>query len=112
MEIYVTKWALTRGVFRVEAEPAPGDGHTMCFRLVYDEMGSVFSLPMYAHAGEWFTDEEAALARAEAMRQREIRRLQEELRVIRTMEIEVVHAKMARFDGHSQAQVRDELLNA
>lgn len=112
MEIYVTQWALTRGVFRVDAEPAPGDGQTMCFRLVYDEMGNVFSLPMYAHPGEWFTDEKAALAKAEEMRQREIRRLEEEIRLMREREIDVVHAKAARFDGHSRAQVRDELLNA
>jgi hypothetical protein len=73
MKVWITKYALTKGIFEIEA------------RIVEDFKGmAVYKLEgscmhEYAHAGEWYKSYEEALEKAEDMRNKKIISLQKQI---------------------------------
>ena len=80
MKVWITKYALTDGIFAVEAKmPDPGE-RMVAYRL----RGAAFDQYAHGEGKDWHRDEASALRRAEQMRiakirshQKAIKRLQE-----------------------------------
>ncbi|MBK1674087.1 hypothetical protein CKO35_12385 [Ectothiorhodospira shaposhnikovii] len=111
MEVYVTKWALTKGIVRVGAEYTSEDEKSICFRLFFDDVGKIFTLPEYAHSGEWFHTLEEALAQVEVMRAKEIAFHRDTIERLKNMRVPVIAANKGIKGRGGMAKVREELLN-
>lgn len=69
MEVWITKYALTQGIFKKDVEDC-GDG------MVMDKSST---LPVFYHGSDWHRDWESAVAKANAMRDRKIQSLKKKI---------------------------------
>ncbi|EHQ53433.1 hypothetical protein ECTPHS_12179, partial [Ectothiorhodospira sp. PHS-1] len=111
MEIYVTKWALTKGIVKVGAQYASEDRKSISFRLFFDDLGKIFTLPEYAHSGEWFHSLEEARAQAEKMRAKEIAMHRQTIEELKARKIPVITASKGMKGRGGMARIREELLS-
>lgn len=72
MKYWITKYALTQGIFELEAEDR---GDEMIKGKGYD----------YFHAGEFFSDKENAIKKAELMREKKIKSVEKQLQKLKEM---------------------------
>lgn len=73
MKIYVTKYALTKGILEEEAEPVAN----------VETMVKVFKsgyIPSYYHSGEWFLNRKEAIDKANNMRLKKIDSLKRKIK--------------------------------
>lgn len=77
MKVYITKYALTQGIFEVEGEvhPTIGNGRMFC----QANQGGIY------HKPDWHTTREEAVARAEEMRVKKISSLYKSLAKMETL---------------------------
>lgn len=92
IKVWISKYALTQGVFAVDAE------------IVDDEM---ISYPQgdfcnYAHGNDWHRTQEAAVARAEEMRQAKIASLQKSIRKLESLRFVVQNDSLEKTDRSKQ----------
>lgn len=81
MRVYVTKYALTEGILTMEAE--------LCHVGTMIEVKPKSNgFTQYFHNREWYTDLEAAKARAEEMRQNKIKSVKKQLQKLEEMRFE------------------------
>lgn len=84
MKVYVTKYALTQGVFTAE----DGDyhpGYPGYVRIEDDPDG----FPQYLDKNEWAPNRKSALKQAEGMRRKKIESLREQIERLENLDIEV-----------------------
>lgn len=82
MKIWVTKYALTEGI-RTHDNAKLCEGYTT--RMVECGAGGGGGIVGYYHGDDWHTTEEAALARAEAMRLKAVAALEKKLAKLKKM---------------------------
>ncbi|VVA47960.1 hypothetical protein SERVES_01681 [Serratia ficaria] len=87
-KIFVTKYALSTGIFSAEAERR--DGSDMAIIRV-DRSSGYFD--MYLHKGDFHLDEESALRKAQEMRQKKIASLHKQLAKLEKLKFEVKHGQ-------------------
>lgn len=80
---YVTKYALTKGIFVVKARVCSDISPTMISQLNA-------SFPTCYHKGEWFRTLEEARVNAEVRRQKKIKSLQKQVEKINKLQVEVI----------------------
>jgi len=78
MKIYVTKYALTQGIYEVEAEDETG-GIFVAFS------GSNRSYTTYYHKGEYELTHAAAVTKANEMREKKIASLKKQIKKLEEM---------------------------
>lgn len=81
---WVTKYALTQGIFKVEGTIDPRVSETML-----TVPGSANTFPQYFHGNEWHRTLELAIARAEEMRRAKIKSLEKQLTKVKKIAFEV-----------------------
>lgn len=86
MTIYVTKYALTHGIFRQEAEETETDGMA-CVK------GSPGAMRQYFHGKDWHHTLDAAVAHAELMRAKKIASLKKAIKKLEEMTFTVKEVK-------------------
>lgn len=80
MKVWVTKYALTKGIFEVEIRKEPStDGYVSFQRDGH-------SCVDYFHGQEWWPDRERAVIRARVMRDAKLKRLRKEIIKLEAME--------------------------
>lgn len=79
MKVYVTKYALTQGIWAVEAERV--SGKTQHIRTT--------GYPTFYYEGEWALNREFALKQAEEMRRKKIESLRKQITKLENLKIEV-----------------------
>lgn len=77
MKVWITKYALTKGIFEMEVESQSEDG-----KGVY---GKVWSDGYHGEGKEWHRTKESAIRRAEEMRQKKIARLKNQIEKLEQM---------------------------
>ena len=82
MKVYITKYALTAGIFSVEAKITDGSD-MISYRP--DEK----SFLCYAHKGEWHSCADKAIARAEEMRIAKLKSLDKQAKKVSAMVFEI-----------------------
>lgn len=85
-KIFVTKYALSTGIFSAEAECEGGSDMAV---IRGDRVKGYFD--QYLHKGDFYHDEESALRKAEEMRQKKIASLNKQLVKIEKLKFEVKH---------------------
>lgn len=83
MKVWITKYALTTGIFIVDAEKSARAHDGITYRF---DGGPL----QFAFGKDWWTDELSAKSRAEEMRNRKITSLLNQIKKIETMKIEVM----------------------
>ena len=85
--VYITKYALSQGILKVEAEVVSDDGDMISWRPE-----GKYTLRQYFHGRgrDWHTTLESAMKRAEDMRLRKVASLNKQLHKIATTAIQVV----------------------
>lgn len=78
MKVWITKYALTRGILEKEVEDC-GDG-------MVREKESFF--PAYYHGTDWHTDKQSAVAKAEEMRKKKIASLKKQIDKLEKMKFD------------------------
>ena len=78
--VYYTRYALTAGILKMEVARDLGDGYISLLPPKDDT--SSFALNHVASSKEWTPDPQEAIRRAEAMRQRKIAALKEQVSVL------------------------------
>lgn len=78
--VFITKYALTRGIFKVDARMAGLDGSQFA---CYKEAGKFGQ--SFAHGNDWHFTEEAAKARAEEMRTKKLTSIRKQAIKLMTM---------------------------
>jgi hypothetical protein len=76
MKVYITKYALTKGIFELDA-------------VQTDNPGMISSLGQwtnYYHKPDWHTSKSSAINRAEDMREAKIKSLEKQLKKIKDIE--------------------------
>lgn len=82
MRVWITKYALTRGVFTANVdEPTPDYPHTIEDRML--------SIVQYYHGSNWHRSRPAAIARVEVMRQAKLKSLTKAINDLKRKRIEV-----------------------
>jgi len=76
MKVWITKYAITRGI--VEAESTPIEGDAVVAKIP-DQWENYFRKPY------WHETKEAAIAQAETMRQKKIKSLEREIEKIKKL---------------------------
>ena len=84
MKVWITKYALTQGVYRCDVETFDDSP-----RMVKDA-GSM--VPMYYHGNDWHETSDEAVAKAEKMRAAKIASLEKQIAKLRRLDF----AKMVR----------------
>lgn len=87
MRVWVTKYALTKGVACVEAEVSMLTPSMITYRQ--DFLGCKSAYRESAHGSDWHKTEEAAIKKAELMRKAKIRELKEKLQKLEAMEFKL-----------------------
>ncbi len=82
MKVYVTKYALTAGILEKEAEPATATEGGI---LVRGNKTRSWSADEYYHGRDWHTDREAAVLRAQEMRNAKIASVKKQLAKLEAM---------------------------
>lgn len=80
MKVWITSYALTKGVFEIEAE--------ICEDTIYQ--GSMIKevsegLPIYYHKPHWWHSKELALVRAEQMRNAKIKSMEKQIEKLKKL---------------------------
>lgn len=86
MKAYVTSYALTLGILEVEARTLDN-----CNTMI--EYSHRPFYVQYAHAGEWFTSRDEAIADAESQRTKKIASLRRQLAELEGLRFDVVGAQ-------------------
>lgn len=81
--VYITKYALTTGVYSAEAD-VNGD---MAVQAVQREKGSVYA--QYFHGKDWHLTEDEALDRAEEMRIAKLKSLDKQMKKISALKFTI-----------------------
>ena len=76
MKVWITKYALTKGIFSLDVRMTSQPG-MVCFQAKY--------CVTHYHRGEWHKTEEEACCKAKEMQQRKITSLQKQLDKIRLL---------------------------
>lgn len=79
MKVWITKYALTQGVYEVEGEASFRDGMFCVPR-------SEKSFAAYYHKPDWHETKEEAIAQAEKMREAKVKSLERQLAKIQAMQ--------------------------
>lgn len=81
MKVYITKYALTQGIFEAEAEECPG------FKGMIEISGEY---PEYYHGEgkDWHRTKAGAVKRAEEMREKKILSLQKQIERLKNLKFE------------------------
>lgn len=79
MKVFITKWALTKGILLVDAEPVHGSREHVVVKGAVPWQDFRFGL------GDWHTDRDKAVKRAEQMRDKKVAQLEEQVRKLRDM---------------------------
>jgi hypothetical protein len=78
MEVFISKYALTTGILKINAEA--------CFNVDPDMIQDKTSqYPSYYHKGDWHRTREEAVAKAEEMRIRKIASLKKNIKKLETL---------------------------
>jgi len=77
-KIWVTKYALTTGIFEVEAEVEKREKRNEGMAVVPNDFKSG-TYPRYFHGKEWHLTKESAMKQAEEMRTKKIASLQKQI---------------------------------
>lgn len=85
MRVYITKYALTQGIWEADAEVCSN----VSFDMIRAKIPSCFGLP-YFHKGEWFLSLEEAVKRAEQLRQKKLLNLQSQIAKLEALTIKVI----------------------
>ncbi len=80
MKVYVTKYALTKGIFEMNVESQSEDGKSV-FGKAWDQF-------YHGQGLEWCKDKASAIARAEEMRQKKIASLKKQIKKLEAMQFE------------------------
>lgn len=80
MKIWITKYALTVGLFEVETKKEPDGGSA-----VYRREGAAYDEYVYGEGKQWTRTKEAAIARAEDLRKAKIKSLRKAIAKIEAM---------------------------
>lgn len=78
MKVWITKYALTKGIFEKEVEGC-GDG-------MAKESENHF--PTYYHGTEWHVDRQSAIEKSEEMRQKKIASLKKQIEKLERMKFD------------------------
>ena len=78
MKVWITKYALTKGILEKEVEDC-GDG-------MVKESDNNF--PTYYHGTDWHTEKKSAIAKAEEMRKKKIASLKKKIEKLERMEFD------------------------
>jgi hypothetical protein len=90
VKVWITKYALTTGIFEVNGEPIQ-DGATIKYRRASSSSSfrSGFILPEYAHGKDFHETPELAILRANEMRVAKIASLKKQIAKLEKMTFEV-----------------------
>ena len=81
MKVWITKYALTRGIIEADGELTSSDSVSILNRDL--------SLPTHwFYKGDWHSDKESAIAKAEEMRQKKIESLKKQIEKLEEMKFE------------------------
>lgn len=75
MRVWITKYALTKGILEVDSETVK-DFHVRGNSIYYREQTGY---PQGFHDGEWYEDQQVAIAKAEEMRQKKLASLKQQI---------------------------------
>jgi hypothetical protein len=78
--VWITKYALTKGIYQVVVE------HTTREESVQTLNDSFFSHKQYFHSGEWHATREDAVSRAEQMRDKKIKSMKKMISRLENMD--------------------------
>jgi len=86
MKVWITKWALTQGIFEAEVEECDTEGMV----AQKPDGGGLCNMATYYHGEgkEWHRTRESAVARAEAMRQKKIANVKKQLKKLELLKFE------------------------
>ncbi|MBK9497354.1 MAG: hypothetical protein IPO08_23100 [Xanthomonadales bacterium] len=83
MKVWITTYALSRGVLEVDgAERAGSNLDYVVYRRFARDRWRTFAKP-----GDWHTEKESALARVEEMRTKKIAAIEKQLEKLKTMKV-------------------------
>lgn len=82
MRVIISKYALTSGLYSVDASPGVSPG-----MVYYRVPGSMFE--QYAHGNDFHDDESEAIARADEMREKKILSLKKQIAKLEKMTFKV-----------------------
>lgn len=82
--VWVTKWALTKGVYQIEVE----DCFDTSSKMVKQIRSFHLSCSTYLHGNEWHRTKNDAVKRAEEMRERRLRSLEKQIAKIKSLDFE------------------------
>ncbi|CAG9172489.1 hypothetical protein CURE108131_23020 [Cupriavidus respiraculi] len=71
MKVWITKYALSVGLYQAEAE--------RCSSRMIEVRDSSVGLPQYFHGAEWHEDRDVAVAQCEAMRNKKLESLRKQI---------------------------------
>ena len=81
MKVWITKYALTRGIIEADGKLTSSDFVSI--------LNQDLSLPTHwFYKGEWFSDKESAIHKAEEMRQKKIASLKKQIEKLERMRFE------------------------
>jgi hypothetical protein len=80
MPYFITRYALTKGIFEIEAKIA--DHHKRIIMQTVDAKG----INCYYHAREWWESREEAVKQARKMRDRKVESLRKQIEKLKEME--------------------------
>jgi hypothetical protein len=82
MPYFITRYALSRGIFEIEANII--DHHKRIINQTVDGKG----INCYYHAREWWTSKDEAVKQARKMRDRKVKSLEKQIEKLKEMEFE------------------------
>lgn len=81
MKVWITKYALTKGIVEREGKLTSNNSISI--------INQGRSLPTYwFYEGEWYSDKESAIKKAEEMRQKKIKSLEKQIKKLEEMRFE------------------------
>ena len=81
MKVWITKYALTKGIIEADGELTSSDSVSILSRDL--------SLPTHwFYKGDWFSDKESAIQKAEEMRQKKIASLKKQIEKLERVRFE------------------------
>ncbi len=80
MKVYITKYALSQGIFEMDVERQSEDGKLVC--------GKSWNQSYHGQGVEWCKTKAEAIARAEEMRQKKIASLKKQIEKLEKMKFE------------------------
>lgn len=81
MKVWITKYALTKGIIEVDAMLTSSDS------ISIKELNSDLNSNWF-YKGDWYSDKESAIKKAEEMRQKKIESLKKQIKKLEEMRFE------------------------